>query len=135
MPSSGKIYKINSAKVDRNKKYHLDEALALLETFQAHKFDETVDVAIKLGVDPKQSDQMVRGAAVLPHGIGKNIRVVAFVRGEAEKEARDAGADFVGNDDLLEKLEKGWMEFDRLITTPENLKELTKVAKYLVLKV
>ncbi len=131
MPSSGKIYKINSAKVDRNKKYHLDEALALLETFQAHKFDETVDVAIKLGVDPKQSDQMVRGAAVLPHGIGKNIRVVAFVRGEAEKEARDAGADFVGNDDLLEKLEKGWMEFDRLITTPENLKELTKVAKIL----
>lgn len=131
MPSSGKIYKINSAKVDRNKKYHLEEALALLETFQAHKFDETVDVAIKLGVDPKQSDQMVRGAAVLPHGIGKNIRVVAFVRGEAEKEARDAGADFVGNDDLLEKLEKGWMEFDRLITTPENLKELTKVAKIL----
>ena len=105
--------------------------MALLETFQAHKFDETVDVAIKLGVDPKQSDQMVRGAAVLPHGIGKNIRVVAFVRGEAEKEARDAGADFVGNDDLLEKLEKGWMEFDRLITTPENLKELTKVAKIL----
>ncbi|MSP19618.1 MAG: 50S ribosomal protein L1 [Bdellovibrionales bacterium] len=131
MPSAGKIYKINSAKVDRNKKYHLEEALALLETFQAHKFDETVDVAIKLGVDPKQSDQMVRGAAVLPHGIGKNIRVVAFVRGEAEKEARDAGADFVGNDDLLEKLEKGWMEFDRLITTPENLKELTKVAKIL----
>ena len=131
MPSAGKNYKINSAKVDRNKKYHLEEALALLETFQAHKFDETVDVAIKLGVDPKQSDQMVRGAAVLPHGIGKNIRVVAFVRGEAEKEARDAGADFVGNDDLLEKLEKGWMEFDRLITTPENLKELTKVAKIL----
>ncbi|MBM4303794.1 MAG: 50S ribosomal protein L1 [Deltaproteobacteria bacterium] len=131
MPSVGKIYKANAAKVDRNKKYNLEEALALLEGFQNRKFDETVDVAIKLGVDPKQSDQMVRGATVLPHGIGKAIRVAVFARGEAEKEARDAGADYVGNDDLLEKLEKGWMDFDRLITTPDALKDLTKVAKIL----
>lgn len=131
MPSVGKIYKANAAKVDRNKKYNLEEALALLEGFQNRKFDETVDVAIKLGVDPKQSDQMVRGATVLPHGIGKAIRVAVFARGEAEKEARDAGADYVGNDDLLEKLEKGWMDFDRLITTPDSLKDLTKVAKIL----
>lgn len=131
MPSVGKIYKANAAKVDRNKKYNLEEALALLEGFQNRKFDETVDVAIKLGVDPKQSDQMVRGATVLPHGIGKAIRVAVFARGEAEKEARDAGADYVGNDDLLEKLEKGWMDFDCLITTPDALKDLTKVAKIL----
>jgi large subunit ribosomal protein L1 len=131
MPSVGKIYKANAAKVDRNKKYNLEEALALLEGFQTRKFDETVDIAIKLGVDPKQSDQMVRGATVLPHGIGKAIRVAVFARGEAEKEAREAGADYVGNDELLEKLEKGWMDFDRLITTPDALKDLTKVAKIL----
>lgn len=127
----GKIYKANAAKVDRTKKYNLEEALAILDSFQGRKFDETVDVAIKLGVDPKQSDQMVRGATVLPHGIGKAIKVAAFVRGEAEKEAREAGADFIGTDELLEKLEKGWMDFDRLITTPEALKDLTKVAKIL----
>ncbi len=131
MPSVGKIYKANASKVDRAKKYNLEEALTLLEGFQGHKFDETVDIAIKLGVDPKQSDQMVRGATVLPHGIGKPIRVAVFARGEAEKAAREAGADFVGNDELLEKLEKGWMDFDRLLTTPEALKDLTKVAKIL----
>lgn len=131
MPSVGKIYKTNAAKIDRNKKYNLEEALGLLEGFQGRKFDETVDVAIKLGVDPKQSDQMVRGATVLPHGIGKPIRVAVFAKGEAEKEAKEAGADFVGSDDLLEKLEKGWLDFDRLITTPESLKDLTKVAKVL----
>jgi large subunit ribosomal protein L1 len=131
MPSVGKIYKSNAAKVDRTKKYSLEEALVLLEGFQGRKFDETVDIAIKLGVDPKQSDQMVRGATVLPNGIGKAIRVAVFARGEAEKEAREAGADFVGSDELLEKLEKGWMDFDRLITTPDALKDLTKVAKIL----
>jgi large subunit ribosomal protein L1 len=131
MAKRGKIYKANSAKVERTKKYSLDEALGVLDTFQPRKYDETIDVAINLGVDPKQSDQMVRGAAVLPHGIGKPIRVVAVVRGEAEKEAREAGADFVGADDLIEKMEKGWLEFDRIITTPETLKDLTKIAKIL----
>jgi len=131
MAKRGKIYKGNLAKVDRTKKYSLDEALAILDSFQNRKFDESVEVAIKLGVDPKQSDQLVRGAAVLPHGIGKAIRVVAIVRGEAEKEARDAGADFVGSDDLIEKIAGGWLEFDRILTTPETLKDLTKVAKVL----
>ena len=131
MAKRGKIYKANSAKVDRARNTSLDEALGLLDTFQARKYDETVDIAINLGVDPKQSDQMVRGAAVLPHGIGKAVRVVAVVRGEAEKEAREAGADFVGSDDLIEKMEKGWLEFDRIITTPETLKDLTKIAKIL----
>jgi len=129
--SRGKIYKANAGKLDRTKKYTLDEALTLIDTFQNKKFDETIEVAMNLGVDPKQSDQQVRGAAVLPHGIGKPIRVVAIVKGEAEREAREAGADHVGNDDLIEKIEKGWLEFDRVITTPESLKDLTKVAKVL----
>jgi large subunit ribosomal protein L1 len=131
MAKRGKTYKSNLAKVDRTKKYPLEEALGILDSFQNRKFDETVEVAIKLGVDPKQSDQLVRGAAVLPHGIGKAIRVVAVVRGEAEKEARDAGADFVGNDDIIEKIAGGWLEFDRVLATPETLKDLTKVAKVL----
>ena len=131
MAKHGKLYRANASKVDRTKKYSLDEALGILDGFSPRKFDETVEVAINLGVDPKQSDQMVRGAAVLPHGIGKTIRVVAIVRGEAEKEAREAGADHVGNDDLIEKIEKGWLDFDRVLTTPETLKDLTRVAKVL----
>lgn len=131
MGKQGKIYKANYAKVERTKKYTLDEALTVMDTFQNRKFDESVEVCFNLGVDPKQSDQMVRGAAVLPHGIGKAIRVVAIVKGEADKEAREAGADFVGSDDLIEKIEKGWLDFDRVLTTPESLKDLTKVAKVL----
>lgn len=131
MAKHGKLYRANASKVDPVKKYALDEALGILDSYAPRKFDETVEVAINLGVDPKQSDQMVRGAAVLPHGIGKSIRVIAIVRGEAEKEAREAGADHVGNDDLIEKIEKGWLDFDRVLTTPETLKDLTKVAKVL----
>lgn len=131
MTKIGKLYKSNAALIDRTKRYSLDEALNMLDRFQNRKFDETIDVAIKLGVDPKQSDQAVRGASVLPHGIGKPIRVAAVVKGEAEREAREAGADFVGNEDLIEKIEKGWLEFDRLVTTPESLKDLTRVAKIL----
>ena len=131
MGKQGKLYKANALKVDRAKKYSLDEALAIIDSYAGRKFDETVNVAINLGVDPKQSDQMVRGAAVLPHGIGKAIRVAVVVRGEGEKEARDAGADFVGNDDIIEKIAGGWLEFDRLLATPDTLKDLTKVAKIL----
>ncbi len=103
MAKRGKNYKADYAKVDRTKRYPLEEALAIMDTFANKKFDETIEVAIRLGVDPKQSDQQVRGAAVLPHGVGKNIRVVAIVRGEAEKEAQEAGADHVGADDILER--------------------------------
>lgn len=131
MAKRGKLYKNNYSKVDRTKKYALDEAFAVLDSFQAHKFDESVEVAIKLGVDPKQSDQLVRGATVLPNGVGRAIRVVAIVKGEAEKEAREAGADHVGSEDLIEKIEKGWLDFDRILTTPESLKDLTRVAKVL----
>jgi large subunit ribosomal protein L1 len=131
MAKRGKTYRSNLSKVERTKKYSLEDALNVLDSFQSLKFDETVETAIKLGVDPKQSDQMVRGAAVLPHGIGKSIRVVVVARGDAEREAKDAGADFVGNDDIIEKIEKGWLEFDRVLTTPEALKDLTRVAKIL----
>lgn len=131
MSKRGKLYRANSAKVEVTKKYSLDEALQLLESFQNRKFDETVEVAINLGVDPKQSDQNVRGAAVLPHGIGKTIKVAVVAKGDAEREAREAGADFVGNEDIIEKIIGGWLEFDRLLTTPESLKDLTKVAKVL----
>jgi large subunit ribosomal protein L1 len=131
MAKRGKNYKADYAKVDRTKRYPIDEALAIIDTFQSKKFDETIEVAIRLGVDPKQSDQQVRGAAVLPHGVGKAIRVVAIVRGEAEKEAQEAGADYVGADDLLEKISKGWVDFDRIIATPDTLKDMTKVAKVL----
>lgn len=131
MPKSGKLYKANASKVDRSKRYSVDEALSIIDSYQPRKFDESVELVVKLGVDPKQSDQMVRGAAVLPNGIGKTIRVACFVKGEAEKEAREAGADFVGTDEFIEKVEKGWLEFDRLLTTPEALKDLTKLAKIL----
>lgn len=131
MAKRGKKYKADVVKVERTKRYNLDEALNILTGFSTRKIDETIDLAIRLGVDPKQSDQMVRGATTLPHGIGKNIRVVAIVRGEAEKEARAAGADHVGNDDLIEKIMGGWLEFDRVVTTPDTLKDLTKVAKVL----
>jgi large subunit ribosomal protein L1 len=131
MAKRGKIYKANAAKVERTKKYSLDEALAIIDTYQSRKFDETIQIAAKLGVDPKQSDQMVRGASVLPHGIGKVVKVCVVAKGEAEKEAREAGADFVGSEDIIEKIVGGWLEFDRLLTTPESLKDLTKVAKVL----
>ncbi len=131
MAKRGKLYKSNLAKVDRAKRYPLDEALSILDTFANRKYDETVEVAIKLGVDAKQSDQQVRGSAVLPNGLGRPVRVVAIVRGDAEKEAREAGADHVGNDDLLEKISGGWTDFDRVITTPDTLKDMTKVAKVL----
>ena len=131
MGRQGKLYRANSAKVDRTKKYPLDEALRVIESFQNRKFDETVEVAFRLGVDPKQSDQLVRGATVLPHGLGKAVRVVVVARGDAEREAKDAGADFVGNDDIIEKISGGWLDFDRVITTPDTLKDLTKIAKIL----
>ena len=131
MAKAGKIYRANAAKVDRNKRYALSDALKLLDSYQNHKFDETVEVAFRLGVDPKQSDQMVRGASMLPHGIGKTIRVLVVARGDAEREAKEAGADIVGNDDVIEKIAGGWLDFDRVLTTPDTLKDLTKVAKVL----
>ncbi len=131
MKKHGKVYRSNLAKIDRSKRYTLEEGLTLIAGFATRKCDETINVSFNLGVDPRQSDQMVRGATTLPHGIGKTVKVLVIARGEAEAEAKQAGAEFVGNDDLIEKIEKGWLDFDRALTTPDCLKDMTRVAKIL----
>lgn len=127
----GKKYKKSSELVDEQKKYSVEEAFAILDKMDKAKFDETVDVAIRLGVDPKQSDQMVRGATPLPHGLGKAVRVIVFAKGEKDKEAREAGADEVGADDLIAKIQGGWMDFDKAIATPDMMGVVSKIGKIL----
>lgn len=127
----GKKYKAALVKVDRTKRYSLDEALALLGEVKYSKWDETVDVAVRLGVDPKQGDQMVRGAAPLPHGLGKKVRVIVFAKGEKQKEARDAGADEAGAEDLIAKIEGGWLEFDNTVATPDMMGQVSRLGKVL----
>jgi large subunit ribosomal protein L1 len=105
--------------VDRLKLYSIDEALTLLKTVSNARFDETVEVAVNLGVDPRHADQMVRGAVVLPNGTGKTIRVLVFAKGEKEREAREAGADFVGAEDIVQKINDGWLDFDAAVATPD----------------
>lgn len=128
---AGKRYKTSKGKVDSEKKYSLEEAFSILESFEKAKFDEMVDVAIRLGVDPKQSDQMVRSACSLPHGIGKKVRVAVFAKGEKQREATSAGADVVGAEDLGEKIQGGWMEFDTAIATPDMMGVVGKLGKVL----
>lgn len=113
------------------KSYGLKEAVDLVKRTAYAKYDESVDLAVRLGVDPKQSDQMVRGTTVLPHGTGKKVRVVVFAKGEKEQEAREAGADSVGAEDLIEKIKGGWMEFDRAIATPDLMAAVSKLGKIL----
>ncbi len=113
------------------KKHTIDEAFGLVSKTATAKFDESVDVAIRLGVDPKQGDQQVRGAIALPHGLGKNVRVVVFAKGPKENEAKTAGADYVGADDLVQKITDGWLEFDKAIATPDMMATVSKVAKIL----
>lgn len=120
-----------AAKVDRSKSYPLQEGLELVKGAAFAKFDETVDVAVRLGVDPRHADQMVRGAVVLPNGLGKDVRVLVFAKGEKEKEARDAGADFVGADDLVTKIQEGWFDFDTAIATPDMMGVVGKIGKLL----
>ena len=131
MAKSGKNYLANRAKVDSEKKYTLTEALELLKSFASKKFDESVDVSVRLGVDPRHADQMVRGAVVLPHGTGKSARVVVFAKGEKELEARDAGADFVGGDDLAKKISDGWLDFDKAVATPDMMGVVGKLGRVL----
>lgn len=128
---SGKKYRAALAKVDREKRYTLVDALNLLPELKYSKWDETVDVAIRLGVDPKQTDQMVRGAAPLPHGLGKTLRVIVFAKGDKQKEAKTAGADEVGGEDLVERIEKGWMDFDQVIATPDVMGLVSKLGRVL----
>ncbi len=119
------------AKVDRNTRYSLEDGVKLVLGTVHAKFDEGVDLAIRLGVDPKKSDQMVRGTVVLPHGTGKKVRVLVFAKGQKEKEASDAGADFVGGEDLIEKISKGWLDFDKAIATPDMMGQVSKLGKIL----
>lgn len=127
----GKNYANSLEKVDRNRLYTLEEAIALTKETSWAKFDETLDMAVRLGVDPKHSDQVVRGAVVLPHGMGKSVKVIVFAKGEKEKEARDAGADYVGAEDLADRISSGWMDFDRVVATPDVMGIVGKLGKIL----
>lgn len=118
-------------KIDREKRYEMDEALDLLPQVAYAKFDETVELALRLGVDPRHADQMVRGSVALPNGLGKSVRVLVFAKGEKEKEAQESGADVVGAEDLIEKIQKGWMEFDKAIATPDVMGMVSKLGKIL----
>jgi large subunit ribosomal protein L1 len=117
--------------VDKTAEIKVDEAIAKLKEAAFAKFDESVDVAIRLGVDPKKSDQMVRGTVVLPNGTGKDVKVLVFAKGEKEKEASEAGADFVGAEDLVEKIQKGWFDFDKAVATPDVMSIVGKIGKLL----
>ena len=126
-----KRQKAASALIDDTKAYAVEEALDLMKKLPGAKFDETVDMSLRLGVDPKHADQMVRGAIVLPHGIGKTVRVAVFAKGEKEREAREAGADVIGAEDLVERIQGGWMEFDSAIATPDLMGQVGRLGKVL----
>ena len=126
----GKKWKAAKAVVG-DKLYGLQEAIEVVKRTAYAKFDETVEMALRLGVDPKRSDQMVRGSVVLPHGTGVKVRILVFAKGEKEKEARDAGAEIVGGDDLVEKVKGGWLEFDKAIATPDMMGNVGKLGKVL----
>ena len=131
MGTLSKRIKQSRSFVDPMAQYTVDEAISKLKEMPATKFDETVDVAIKLGVNPKHADQMVRGAVVMPNGLGKTIRVLVFATGEKEKEATDAGADYVGGEDLVEKIKDGWLEFDTAIAIPPMMAKVGKIGRIL----
>jgi large subunit ribosomal protein L1 len=131
MGKMGKKYREAKNKIDRTKRYTLEEALQLLPQTSYVRFDEGIDIAIRLGVDPKKPEQMVRGTVILPHGTGKKVKVLVFAQGEKEKEAREAGTDFVGGEELVEKILKGWLDFDKAIATPDMMKVVSKLGKVL----
>lgn len=131
MTKKGKRYTNSSQKLDRLKRYSFQEAVGLTLDCAYTKFDESVELAVRLGVDPRHADQMVRGTVVLPHGLGRKVRVAVFAKGEKEKEALEAGADYVGSDDLVEKIQKGWLEFDKAIATPDMMSSVGKLGRVL----
>ena len=131
MPKHGKKYQNAAKAIDITARYELPEGVKLAVEASFAKFDETVDVAINLGVDPKYSDQMVRGAVSLPHGLGKTVRVAAFCQGEKEAEAKEAGADFVGGDELIEKIKEGWLDFDKAVATPDMMGKVGQIGRVL----
>ncbi|MBN1665220.1 MAG: 50S ribosomal protein L1 [Deltaproteobacteria bacterium] len=131
MSSKGKNYSKLKELVEPGKRYPLKEAVEMVIKTAPAKFDETVDTAIRLGVNPQHADQMVRGSVVLPNGLGKTVKVLVFAKGDKEKEAMDAGADVAGGDDLIEKIKGGWLEFDRVIATPDMMGSVGKIGKIL----
>jgi large subunit ribosomal protein L1 len=131
MATVSKRYDAAAAAIDHARQYSLEEAIGLVRGMPKAKFDESVDLSFRLGVDPKHADQMVRGAVVLPHGIGKTVRVAVFAKGEKEREAREAGADVVGAEDLVERVQGGWMEFDTTIATPDLMGQVGRLGKVL----
>ncbi len=131
MGKRSKTYLEARKKIDPSTKYDLEAGLKLLKGSARAKFDESVDMAIRLGVNPKHADQMVRGTVSLPHGVGKVVRVLVFAKGEKEKEAQEAGADFVGAEDLVEKITGGWTDFDKAIATPDMMGTVGKLGKIL----
>jgi large subunit ribosomal protein L1 len=131
MAKIAKKYAEAIKKVDREKRYDMDEALNLLPQMTFAKFDETVELALRLGVDPRHSDQMVRGSVALPNGLGKKVKVLVFAKGQKEKEAEEAGADFFGAEELIEKIQKGWLDFDKAIATPDMMGTVSKLGKVL----
>jgi large subunit ribosomal protein L1 len=131
MAKRGKKYVEAAQKIEAGKRYPVNEAMGLVVATARAKFDETVDAAVRLGVNPAHADQMVRGSVVLPNGLGKTVRVLVFAKGEKEKEALEAGADVVGSDEVIEKIKGGWLEFDRVIATPDMMGNVGKLGKIL----
>lgn len=131
MPKRGKKFREAKSKVDPLKRYTFEEAVEGMLDSSFAKFDETIDIAVRLGVDPRHADQMVRGSIILPNGLGKAVKVLVFAKGEKEKEAEEAGADFVGNDELIEKIKGGWFGFDKAVATPDVMSSVGKIGKIL----
>lgn len=131
MSSKSKRMKSFQGKINREKVYSLDEAVAILKECPPVKFDQSVEIAIRMGIDPKKSDQQVRSTVSLPHGTGKDIRVLVFCKGEKAQEAKDSGADFTGDAELIEKVKGGWTDFDAVVTTPDMMREVGKLGKVL----
>jgi large subunit ribosomal protein L1 len=131
MGKHGKKYNASAKTIDAENRYELNEAVEKIQGFDKAKFDETIDIAVRLGVDPKHADQMVRGVSMLPHGTGKTVRVVVIAKGEKEAEAKEAGADHVGGDDIVEKIQGGWLDFDKLIVTPDMMAKVGRLGTIL----
>ncbi|MBN1903569.1 MAG: 50S ribosomal protein L1 [Deltaproteobacteria bacterium] len=131
MPIRGKKYKSVVVNIDKLNRYNFSDAIKLMLDCHVAKFDETVDIAVRLSVDPRHADQMVRGTVALPHGVGKTVRVLVFAKGEKEKEALDAGADYAGSDEYVEKIQGGWLEFDKTIATPDIMGTVSKLGRVL----
>ena len=131
MPNRGKKYSASKGNIDPQKRHNFVEAVESALKASYAKFDETVDLAVRLGVDPRHADQMVRGTCVLPNGLGKEVKVLVFAKGEKEAEAKEAGAEFVGNDDLIERIQGGWFDFDKAVATPDMMGAVGKIGKLL----